>query len=105
MVSIQVLATPIIGRARSSSVKPIPLSMARAPARSGPSVIIRLCCLGLGLSVMATSLLCTLYNKHPHLENSEAYWRNKRQVYAKVMGNVFLEFNTIQIYPFMVYLI
>src|SRR5213079_3381397 len=39
MVSIQVVATPTIGFARSSSVKPIALSMARAPARSGPSVI------------------------------------------------------------------
>src|SRR5947209_14022112 len=57
MVSIQVLATPIIGRARSSSVKPMPLSMARAPARSRPSVIMRLCCLGLGLGVMGSRFL------------------------------------------------
>src|SRR5450759_5051570 len=46
MVSVQVLATPIMGRARSSSVKPMALSIARAPARSRPSVITRLCCLG-----------------------------------------------------------
>src|SRR5438093_10826165 len=38
MVSIQVVATPTSGRARSSSVKPIALSIDRAPARSGPSV-------------------------------------------------------------------
>src|SRR6266545_5490894 len=38
MVSIQVVATPTRGLARSSSVKPIALSMDRAPARSGPSV-------------------------------------------------------------------
>ena len=38
MVSIHVVATPTIGLARSSSVKPIALSIARAPARSGPSV-------------------------------------------------------------------
>src|SRR6188472_533384 len=38
MVSIHVVATPMIGRARSSSVKPIAFSMARAGARSGPSV-------------------------------------------------------------------
>src|SRR3954452_21003634 len=39
IVSIQVVATPMIGFARSSSVNPIALSIARAPARSGPSVI------------------------------------------------------------------
>ena len=38
IVSIQVVATPTIGFARSSSVKPTALSMARAAARSGPSV-------------------------------------------------------------------
>src|SRR5918994_766368 len=38
MVSIQVVATPTSGRARSSSVNPIALSIARAGARSGPSV-------------------------------------------------------------------
>jgi hypothetical protein len=38
MVSIQVVATPTIGLARSSSVKPIALSIDRAGARSGPSV-------------------------------------------------------------------
>src|SRR5450756_2030033 len=38
IVSIHVVATPINGRARSSSVNPIALSMARAAARSGPSV-------------------------------------------------------------------
>ena len=39
MVSIQVVATPTIGLARSSSVKPTPFSIARAGARSGPSVM------------------------------------------------------------------
>ena len=39
IVSIQVVATPISGLARSSSVKPTPFSIERAPARSGPSVI------------------------------------------------------------------
>ncbi len=38
MVSIHVVATPMIGWARSSSVKPTALSIARAAARSGPSV-------------------------------------------------------------------
>ena len=38
IVSIQVVPTPISGLARSSSVKPIALSIARAAARSGPSV-------------------------------------------------------------------
>ena len=38
MVSIQVVATPISGLARSSSLKPVPRSIARAGARSGPSV-------------------------------------------------------------------
>ena len=38
IVSIQVVATPIRGFARSSSVKPIAFSIARAGARSGPSV-------------------------------------------------------------------
>jgi len=38
IVSIQVVATPMIGLARSSSVNPVPFSIARAPARSGPSV-------------------------------------------------------------------
>ncbi len=38
IVSIHVVATPMIGRARSSSVKPMPFSIARAAARSGPSV-------------------------------------------------------------------
>ena len=39
IVSIHVVDTPTIGRARSSSVKPMPFSIARAAARSGPSVI------------------------------------------------------------------
>ena len=39
MVSVHVVATPTIGRARSSSVNPIAFSIDRAPARSGPSVI------------------------------------------------------------------
>src|SRR5579883_2052107 len=43
----------MIGRARSESVRPIPLSMARAPARSRPSRRIRLRCLG--SRVMRTS--------------------------------------------------
>ena len=38
IVSIHVVATPISGLARSSSVNPTALSMLRAPARSGPSV-------------------------------------------------------------------
>ena len=38
IVSIHVVATPTIGLARSSSVNPTALSMARAAARSGPSV-------------------------------------------------------------------
>src|SRR5712691_8825163 len=42
IVSIHVVATPISGFARSSSVKPTPFSIERAPARSGPSVIVRL---------------------------------------------------------------
>src|SRR2546426_4227045 len=42
MVSIQVLAMPTMGRARSSSVNPMALSMARAPERVGPSRIVRL---------------------------------------------------------------
>ncbi len=44
MVSIQVLATAISGFARSSSVKPMALYMARAGAWSRPSVILRLRC-------------------------------------------------------------
>ncbi len=44
MVSIQVLAIKIMGFLRSSSVRPMPLSMARAPARSGPSMRCRLMC-------------------------------------------------------------
>ena len=43
IVSIQVVATPMMGFARSSSVKPVPLSIERAPARSGPSVSAALC--------------------------------------------------------------
>ncbi len=38
IVSIHVVPTPTSGLARSSSVNPTALSMARAPARSGPSV-------------------------------------------------------------------
>src|SRR3954470_24606891 len=38
IVSIQVVQTPTSGFARSSSVKPVPFSIARAAARSGPSV-------------------------------------------------------------------
>ena len=38
IVSIHVVATPTSGRARSSSVNPMPLSIARAAARSAPSV-------------------------------------------------------------------
>ena len=43
IVSIQLVATPISGLARSSSVKPIAFSIARAAARSGPSVSAALC--------------------------------------------------------------
>jgi hypothetical protein len=43
IVSIQVVATPISGFARSSSVKPTAFNIERAPARSGPSVIAALC--------------------------------------------------------------
>src|SRR5918999_3803205 len=39
IVSIHVVATPTSGLARSSSVKPSAFRKARAPARSGPSVI------------------------------------------------------------------
>ena len=46
MVSIQVLAMPMMGRDRSSSVYPTALSMARAPARVRPSVMTRLRPLG-----------------------------------------------------------
>jgi hypothetical protein len=38
IVSIHVVATPTSGLSRSSSVKPTALSIARAGARSGPSV-------------------------------------------------------------------
>src|SRR5271170_7015693 len=43
MVSIQVLATPMIGFARSSSVNPMAFSIARAGARSRPCVMVWLC--------------------------------------------------------------
>ena len=43
IVSIQVVATPISGLARSSSVNPTAFSIDRAPARPGPSVIAALC--------------------------------------------------------------
>jgi hypothetical protein len=43
IVSIQFVATPTSGFARSSSVKPVPFSIARAGARSGPSVSAALC--------------------------------------------------------------
>src|SRR5579862_3220304 len=46
MVSIQVLATPINGLRRSESLKPIALNMARDGARSRPSVMAWLQCLG-----------------------------------------------------------
>ena len=39
ITSIQVLATPTSGLARSASVRPMALNMARAGARSGPSVM------------------------------------------------------------------
>src|SRR5262249_4532018 len=45
IVSIQVLATPTSGLLRSLSVKPIALNIARAGARSRPSVMPRLRCL------------------------------------------------------------
>src|ERR1700722_1232444 len=44
MVSIQVLATPMSGLRKSASVNPIALNMARAGARSRPSVMPRLRC-------------------------------------------------------------
>src|SRR5205807_9153731 len=54
MVSIQVFATPMIGRAKSSSVNPIPLSIARAPARSRPFMIIELCRLGSSVIIFSS---------------------------------------------------
>ena len=44
IVSVQVCATATRGRASSSVVNPIALSIARAGARSGPSVSVRLLC-------------------------------------------------------------
>src|SRR4051794_11872371 len=46
IVSIHVEATPMIGLARSSVVKPMPFKYARAGARAGPSVRARELCLG-----------------------------------------------------------
>ena len=46
MVPIQQWATPIWGRARSSSVNPTAFIIARAGARSGPSSSVRLLCRG-----------------------------------------------------------
>ena len=43
MTSIQVLATPMIGRDKSSSVNPTAFNIARAGARSGPTSKSRLC--------------------------------------------------------------
>ena len=43
IVSIHIVATPISGFASASSSKPIALSIARAGARSGPSVSAALC--------------------------------------------------------------
>src|SRR5689334_6234721 len=43
IVSIHVVATPTSGRASASSSKPIPFSIARAGARSTPSVSAALC--------------------------------------------------------------
>src|SRR5712692_4604698 len=53
IVSVQVCATATSGRASSSVVNPIAFSIARAGARSGPSVRVRLLCLsscGMGSS-------------------------------------------------------
>ena len=66
MVSIHVVATPTMGFARASSSKPMALSMARAGARSGPSVMTALfrfagsvgCWYGLGF-VMRRTLTAT----------------------------------------------
>ena len=44
MVSTQVWATPTMGLLRSSSSKPMACNMARAPARSRPSYMVRLLC-------------------------------------------------------------
>src|SRR5579871_222076 len=60
MVSIQVLATPMMGLRRSSSVKPMALNMARDGARSRPSVMPRLRCLG-SIGVFDLSSIGVLY--------------------------------------------
>src|SRR6476646_3635615 len=62
IVSIHVVATPIRGLARSSSVSPTAFSIERAPARSGPSVIAWLWRLagsvGRSYGVVISSFLC-----------------------------------------------
>ena len=58
----QVVATPTRGRARSSSVKPTPLSIARAGARSGPSVMAALAALrGVARPVGGSQASCRAY--------------------------------------------
>jgi hypothetical protein len=54
-ISIQVFATPMTGRFRSSRLKPDAKSIARAAARLGPSVIPPLCHLS-GLPLPSATL-------------------------------------------------
>src|SRR4029078_1164104 len=49
-ISVHVLATPTMGRSRSSRLKPAAKSIARAAARLGPSVTPPLCHLGLDMT-------------------------------------------------------
>src|ERR1041385_1460816 len=87
-VSIQVLATPISGLLRSLSVNPTALNIARAPARSRPSVISRLRCLGsMGIdyarrTLMTTSreAVMTLSSRRPH---GLVAGRNRRMWHSK----------------------
>ena len=81
IVSIHVVPTPTIGFARSSSVKPAPFSIARAPARSGPSVRAALWRFAGsdGVSLMRRAAPCVaIGGQNPWLEAGRAAPRPRR---------------------------
>src|ERR1035437_1377807 len=82
MVSIQVLATPMIGLAGSSSVKPMAFSMARAGARSRPWVMVWLWSFIVGIT--------SVRQKHPGTDLSAGANRQRFGTDSSALGGVFL---------------
>src|SRR5258708_2310766 len=63
-ISVQVLAMPIIGLFKSSSVRPMAFNIERAPARSGPSSSVRLVRLSRSFTVVPLVITYSFFDQY-----------------------------------------